>query len=61
MKGLKEARNNLILVIKEIEQILEILMEARQLSKKILITLNMGLMLSLLEKEEARKLNQPKI
>lgn len=59
-KGLRAAKNNLILVTKEREEISEgmLVVEGIQSNRKMLIALRWGRIITHLEKEEARKLNQ---
>ena len=57
-KKLKETRNNFIQPIKETEEISEGMVDRMQSNRKMLIAPRLGPIITLLEKEEARKLNQ---
>jgi hypothetical protein len=60
LMGLRVAKNNIILVTKEREEISEgmLVVEGIQSNRKILIALRWGRIITHLEKGEARKLSQ---
>jgi hypothetical protein len=60
LKGLRVAKNNLILVTKEREEISVgmLVVEGIQSNRKTLIARRWGRIITLLETDEARKLNQ---